>query len=288
MFNGSEATLALKGFIKNMLRIFLTLNLFLLAFNSAAWNMQGHQVIAQIAYDHLTPKAKTMCSYYLKSRSKKSLNASFLAAAVWADIIRYRNVNWYDALHYIDIPFSDDNTSLPPTENMNAVWGIRHAISILSSKKANAFDKQMALFILIHVVGDIHQPLHAATQVSSRLPHGDLGGNLFPLGKNNIAENLHQYWDRGAGFFIGSNKTQEIINKAHELEQQWACATVINKKKPEQWAKSSHDLAVTQVYQINPNETPNKQYQLNAQNIAQKQALIAGCQLAYILNKLSE
>lgn len=112
------------------------------------------------------------------------------------------------------------------------------------------------------------------------------GGNLFPLGKNNIAENLHQYWDRGAGFFSGSNKIRHIKNKAHQLEQQWTCATVINEKTPEQWAKSSHQLAVNQVYQINPNEIPNKQYQLNAQNIAKKQALIAGCQLAFILNKM--
>ena len=49
---------------------------------------------------------------------------------------------------------------------------------------------------------------------------------------------------------------------------------------------SQDHLIKSGLTQINPNEIPNKQYQLNAQNIAKKQALIAGCQLAFILNKM--
>ena len=86
-------------------------------------------------------------------------------------------------MHYIDIPFSSDGTALPAIDHTNAVWGINHAISILNSNKSNAGDKKLALRLLIHVVGDIHQPLHAVTRVSSQLPEGDLGGNLFPLGR---------------------------------------------------------------------------------------------------------
>ncbi|MGL5742868.1 MAG: S1/P1 nuclease [Legionella sp.] len=51
---------------------------------------------------------------------------------------------------------------------------------MLSSKHTNAADKRFALRLLIHVVGDVHQPLHAITRVSTQLPKGDMGGNLFP------------------------------------------------------------------------------------------------------------
>lgn len=250
--------------------------------------MQGHQVVAQIAYDHLTPETKKMCHRYLNPQSKKSLNKTFIAAATWLDVIRFRNLHWYDTFHYIDIPFSNDGTALPAIESTNAIWGINNAISVLSSKKSNTGDKRLALLMIIHLVGDIHQPLHAVTKVSNQLPQGDLGGNLFLLGENDVGGNLHKYWDNGAGFFTGYNHIGQVKYKARLLEQKWSCSEFKNQDKPEQWAKDSHQLAVSQVYQINPKEIPSKEYQLNAQKTIQKQTVIAGCRLAMLLNKLTQ
>lgn len=250
--------------------------------------MQGHQVIAQIAYDHLTPNAKKMCHKYLRSSSKRTLNTNIIAASTWLDRIKYKNIHRYDALHYIDIPFSTEDRELPAVENINAVWGINNAISLLSTKRINKSDKRLALLILIHLVGDIHQPLHAITKVSKQFPKGDFGGNLFLLGKNRIASNLHQYWDSGAGLFKGYNRAQQIKSRARLLEKKYPCDTFVLPQNPEQWAKASHLLAINHVYKINLKEKPNRQYQLEAQAIAQKQTVIAGCQLATLLNAIAK
>ncbi|WP_058534999.1 S1/P1 nuclease [Legionella saoudiensis] len=271
-----------------MKRISYLLILGLMALNSYGWNMQGHQVVAQVAYDNLTPQAKEMCRRILNSRSKKSSNANFIAAAIWLDQIRFKNVHWYDTFHYINTPFAEDDTTLPSVERSNAIWGIKNAIAALSAKKSSAADKRLSLLILIHLVGDIHQPLHTATKVSHRLPKGDLGGNLFPLGNNRVGSNLHQYWDNGAGFFIGRRKIGQIKFKARLLEQRWPCNQISTLNNPGQWAKASHELATSQAYHIYPKEIPSKQYQQRAQSLIQKQTATAGCRLASVLNELAK
>ena len=55
--------------------------------------------------------------------------------------------------------------------------------------------KSFALRLLIHYVGDIHQPLHATSRVDENYPSGDRGGNLFTLPSKKTAKNLHAVWD---------------------------------------------------------------------------------------------
>ncbi len=271
-----------------MMRLFLFVFLGLLALNCNAWNAMGHQLVGQIAYDNLTPKAKLMCNKYNRSFNKSAPIGNFVVAATWLDTMRAKDVHWFDSLHYIDIPFTNEETPLPKIAEMNALVGIKQAIAVLKSQKSSSVDKGMSLRILIHVVGDIHQPLHTAALVTNKLPHGDLGGNLFPLSKNPIGINLHQYWDNGGGILIGQSKKFQVKNKALQLEQKWSCKIANTQMKPEQWVKSSHDLALSQVYKINPDSAPDKRYQLNAQNISQKQILLAGCRLANLLNEIAD
>ncbi len=271
-----------------MIRILGTLLLLFVAFNNYAWNALGHQLIAQIAYDNLTPKARQMCDEFNRPLNSSSPNLNFVTAAVWLDQIRGNDVHWFDSLHYIDIPFSKDHTKLPPIQEINALWGIKQAISVLSSQKSSLADKELSLRILTHLLGDIHQPLHTVTKISKRLPKGDLGGNLYQLSKNPIGSNLHQYWDNGAGILIGQSKKFQVRNKASQLEQKWSCRLANMKKKPQQWIKESHQLAITQVYTVRSHQIPDKKYQLNAQNITQKQILFAGCRLASLLNNIAK
>ncbi|HHF7375306.1 S1/P1 nuclease [Legionella bozemanae] len=271
-----------------MSRIICILVCCLVTLSSYAWNAAGHKVVAQIAYDNLSPSARTMCYKYLRSRSQNTPNSSFVSSSTWMDEIRWREVYWYDVMHYIDIPFSSDGTHLPPIESTNAVKTIKQATSVLSSKKTSPSDKKLALRMLIHITGDIHQPLHAITRVSAQHPKGDLGGNLFLLGKNPVGNNLHQYWDNGAGFFLGQFDEARVKNTALQLEQKMPCSMIGAEIKPAKWAKMSHKLAIKNVYQLNPNETPSDKYQENAQQLIQKQATYAGCRLAALLNKIAQ
>ncbi|HAU1652434.1 TPA: S1/P1 nuclease [Legionella pneumophila] len=271
-----------------MIRNLLVLFFLFIANAGYSWNAVGHQLVAQIAYDNLTPQAKRMCDLYSHSKLKTSANVNFVKSASWLDSIRAHDVHWFDALHYIDIPFSRDETPLPALPEINALWGIKQAIAVLSSNKANNADKKLSLRILVHLVGDIHQPLHTVTKISKKLPNGDLGGNLFQLGKNPIGNNLHQYWDNGGGILIGQDKFFQIKNKAKQLEKKWSCQSASKVKNPQQWINASHQLALTKVYKVSVYQVPPKQYQLNTQNITEKQILLAGCRLAYLLNNIAE
>lgn len=259
----------------------------LVALTGHAWNAVGHQLVAQIAYDNLTPKAKKLCDKYNSALNKSSRSGNFVHAATWLDSIRARDVHWYDSLHYIDIPFSDDGTALPPIAEINALVGIKQALDVLKSNKASTVDKGLSLRVLIHVVGDIHQPLHTVSHITANLPKGDLGGNLFALGSNPIGTNLHQYWDNGGGILIGQSSKQQIKNKARQLQDRWSCTAAKKLNKPEQWVNTSHNAALNVVYKLRPGSVPSKGYQLTAQNLTQKQIVLAGCRLASLLNSLN-
>ncbi len=256
--------------------------------SSYSWNAMGHKLVAQIAYDHLTPEAKSMCDKYTRSYNGTAKKGNFVSVASWMDLIRKKDIHWFDSLHYIDKPFTLDNSSLPVIQDANALWGIKQAIIVLSSDKATLADKGLSLRILTHLIGDIHQPLHTVTQVSKKFPQGDLGGNLFPLGKNPVGNNLHKYWDNGAGILMGRSKQITVQNKARKLENKWSCSSLAYKaKKPYQWVNASHQLALKEVYKVAPNKIPGKSYQINAQNITQKQVFLAGCRLASVLNEIA-
>lgn len=271
-----------------MMKFFIALFFAFGVISSYAWNAMGHQLVAQVAYDNLTPAAKNMCDKYTRSYNTKSSGGSFVSAASWMDSIRNKDIHWFDSLHYIDKPFTLDDSPLPEVQASNALWGIKQAIIVLSSDKTSLADKGLSLRILTHLIGDIHQPLHTVTKVSKKFPQGDLGGNLFKLAKNPIGDNLHKYWDNGAGILIGQRKKFQVQNKARQLESTWSCTMANKETKPRQWISASNQLALKEVYKVAANKAPGKQYQLNAQNITQKQILLAGCRLASILNEISQ
>lgn len=270
-----------------MSRIVYGLIIWLCAFSAFSWNATGHKLVAQIAYDHLTPEAKTLCNQYNRAVNKFSRSGSFVVAATWLDAIRAKDIHWFDSLHYIDIPFSNDGTPLPAIPESNALQGIKHALDVLKSPKSTLNDKGLSLRVLIHIVGDIHQPLHTVSQITNALPKGDLGGNLFLLGKNPIGMNLHQYWDNGGGILIGQSKTFQIQNKAKQLEKKWSCSIANKLTNPQQWVDAAHLAALDEVYTLSPGTIPSKNYQLNAQNLTEKQIVFAGCRLASLLNSLA-
>lgn len=184
-----------------------------------AWNALGHQLVAQIAYDHLSTHARKVCNQYNQAMDKVYKPQSFTNAAVWLDTLRYQGINWFSTMHYVDLPFSPDGSEEPLPPEINAVWAIEKSRTTLLNKYATDFDKGVALRVILHVVGDLHQPLHASTCVSADFPQGDRGGNLMRLQKNPIGKNLHSYWDKGGGFLLNKRKSPiELKTKAAMIE----------------------------------------------------------------------
>lgn len=270
----------------------LTVFIIIWAFQSVSafgWNALGHRLIAQIAYDQMTNQARDRFNGYNHAMDKVYKPLSFINAAVWLDTLRYQDIAWFETMHYIDLPFSEDGSPLPP-QKINAVWAIQKATKLLLNPYASVFDKGIACRILLHVVGDVHQPLHTASRVSHRFPEGDRGGNLVLLHSNTIAKNLHSYWDRGAGLLSFRKKpTQTQINAmAKQIEVQWPCVST-DDTTPMHWAEESHALAINKAYKpLGGNGVLDEDYQSASQQIVVKQLSLAGCRLGALLNQIEK
>ncbi len=249
------------------------------------WNAQGHRMIAQIAYDRLSDHAREVLTRYNQALDKVYKPMNFVNAATWLDQLSYQDIKWYSVMHYIDLPFSQDGTALPNTEEINALWAIENAIHLIQNKYPTDFDKGIALRVLIHVVGDIHQPMHAITRVSKDLPMGDRGGNLVPLYKNAIANNLHAYWDRGGGLLKESHRNSK--KKMRTIQSAIICESDKMDLVPAHWAEASHQIAISIAYHLLPEDhIPTSRYQQLTQKAAEQQIILAGCRLSVLLEQI--
>src|SRR5262249_54986327 len=158
----------------------------------------------------------------------------FMVAATWADRIKShpdyhtdgthngnrppndpsagQNIGYDDFArhkywHFIDKPFSDDHTMLPPIPTPNAQTQIAKFRAVLASTDPNMEQlKSYDLSWLLHLVGDLHQPLHSSTRVSATKTEGDDGG----LGvKLTSPANLHKFWDDVLG---GGDRPSTALN----------------------------------------------------------------------------
>ncbi len=268
----------------------LTGILLVLAFKLFAWNALGHRLVAQIAYDHMTVEAKQKFNRMNHQLDKIYRPQSFVNAATWLDTVKYQeDVNWFDSMHYVNQFFSTDGTALPTLQKVNAVWAIDQATKTLNSNKSYPFDKAIALRVLIHVTGDLHQPLHGAAKVSQAYPDGDLGGNLFHLGANPVADNLHSYWDQAGGLFKSKKRISQaqLAKKAQSLEKQFPCQQEAVQTSAKDWLAESHKLAISVAYDLKSNEKPSLIYQKETQQITSQRVALAGCRLAVLLNQMA-
>jgi hypothetical protein len=258
------------------------------------WGVTGHLVIAQIAYDNLTPNARSHVDQLTKtfSNSYPAFN-TFELMADWPDEIRNQNINAFNSWHFINRPLSFSYQRYAHYEKENVVWAISQSQQVLQSSTASPVSQAMFLAFLAHFVGDVHQPLHTVTLYSKQFPKGDQGGNLYLI-QSPLAQNLHAYWDLGAGFYFNNRGTndlsmQGIPTLAKKIEQDYPAASFEgeqNNTNPKEWSYQSYQLAKNFVYQARYNKTISNDYQQQAQVIVEKQTALAGYRLAAILNQI--
>jgi hypothetical protein len=282
----------------------------LLAAPAPAWNGTGHRVIAAIAYDRLTGQARAQVDGLLRKHpdfATLSGREAFLAASVWPDTIKSdsrfyddtrpnarptpllpgfpsmaRHTNW----HYIDIPFSPDGTPLKPPQSPNALEQLRRILKILGPADAEAY---YDLPWLIHIEGDVHQPLHCTSRFLKSQPDGDAGGNSVFV---NPGRNLHALWDD----IVGAETSDAFINRmaagitADYVQQHGAHPRLA--RDPKRWIDEGFQLAKSEVYTFGT-ETGSREhpvalpagYEINARRVARVQLAVAGFRLADALNR---
>jgi len=189
--------------------------------------------------------------------------------------------------HFIDVPFSPDNTTLglvpyPNVETETAVF--RQTLSSSAALKLKSYD----VVWLLHLVGDIHQPLHCTSRFTSSEPHGDSGGNAVKFCSTtdqSCTGNLHSFWDNLLG--PSSATPQQVAVVAAAL----AAVTVSNDDLDvHTWVDESFALAQSVTYANPPvgnGAGPfryDQSYADSAKGVAEKRVVQAGLRLANILN----
>lgn len=290
---------------------------------AAAWDDLGHMMVGAVAYDRLTPEARQKVAALLKLNpqygawvadvpQQEQPRIAFLRASRWPDDIKRdpayeqdgsdggnrpsgreaaRNVGYADKLmhkywHFVDLPFSADDTALldPPAPNAKTQIALfRHTLkSSASSDELKSYD----LVWLIHLVADVHQPLHAASRFDRAHPEGDAGGNRvlvcsIPCQR---PEKLHAFWDHVLGV---STDTATAIQKARELPVADPQLASVGDERV--WIQESFEAARVQVYAA-PVAVGGGPYELTdaylaaAQDLAAQRIALAGVRLANLLN----
>ena len=194
----------------------------------------------------------------------------------------YGDLNRHKYWHFIDTPFTQDGTaplSAIPSPNAETEIAIfRQTLTSNSSDKLKSYD----LVWLLHLVGDVHQPLHSSTRVGAADLEGDNGGNNVKLAAP--SSELHAFWDGLPG---DSSNIADVITYGKTL----AAADPLLAKKADasDWIKESFDIAQTTVYStpIGTNDGPftiTPAYKAKAQTIAAERVELAGERLANLIN----
>ena len=177
-------------------RLALLLSLWIACtFPAFPWWETGHQTIARIASAHLTPAARTRIARILEIQDAPETVADALAKiSTWAD--ETKNETQTGSWHYIDLTLQDHKSDIAercPHDNC-APARVRLFAAQLSGHPAHPANTRWsqldALRYLVHLVGDIHQPLHDISDTDVRRNCEVLEP---PIGK---AKNVHALWDR--------------------------------------------------------------------------------------------
>lgn len=293
-----------------------------------AWDISGHMIVAQVAYSRLNTNAAAHVAQlasqvsYDDGHTVHHYNAVNVAG--WADDIKHSftdpNKGHYKNWHFIDLGVPDSHLDLlttPPSLTMtdgDIVSALKKCVGVIQGQAdSNIPDEATALALIMHLVGDIHQPLHCSAHYYAPGHPGnahDLGGNAIGILKfSDTYTNLHSFWDKA--YKVKRSWLTRVISSEKDLKTfsttpndpdvtTWAqavinfapAATVDLKPDFEAWAKETHALGSSEAYgklsgdiETSP-RTLTASYVKNARKVAQTQICLAGFRLAELLNGL--
>lgn len=292
-----------------------------------AWNKAGHMLTGAIAFqvlqqdkdDKTIARVVALLQHHPEAgrwnKFRQMLPKAdrelylFMQAARWPDDARddpefYPPNADYDKLHYINFPYKPNgqpaSVKTRAPDNLNIFRGYADKLGIVNSKAKDA-DRAIALCWLVHLIGDVHQPLHTTSLFSTKFKNGDRGGTLFFIrakeGKSPIS--LHKYWD---DLLLSSQNLQDVKNYAIELRSRKEFAreklTELASTNFQDWAvKESVEIAKEVAYRNGKLDGGTQQakapalpedYPTVAQPVAERRAVLAGYRMATTLRKSFE
>jgi hypothetical protein len=306
--------------------LFLLIACFVLTSPALGWDDAGHKLTGYIAWQQMSPPARARAIKILRSAPEDSdlsvffvqdsrseaarQRELFMIATTWADIVRdrdfkvrygkYHKGDW----HYADTFWRMTNGRIEILNDTGEAKGkavdqLYVFDKVLRSASASDADKAIALAWVLHLGGDIHQPLHTSARVTDTEPKGDQGGNLFlltPAGAPRTEQvNLHWFWDS----IVGRNIARK--NDACDSDYLPAIADAMMKKYPKakmqsrlklgqfnDWQQEGFKIASTELFPATliRNQMPTEAYKKRAFQISQEQIALAGYRLGEMLEQI--
>ena len=274
----------------------LALVLLLAAPLASAWGPQGHRTIGAIADRLLTPEARAQVLQILADDRDKfgnpSARTTLEAVSVWADEVRGSSAD-RPAWHYDDIPIcgTEAKARYCPDGQCNSEQ-LKRLTAVLGDSRSPARERDEALKWIVHLLGDIHQPLHAAN-------NADLGGNRVAVALEGIhtrgRDTLHKAWDNDLVQLVLHTRDHQrpppdiepLASEAAHLERE------VGQGTPDSWARESNNLARNVAYRYPGfacNSVPgaivvlDAAYLDDAELVVRERLLLAGARLATLLN----
>ncbi len=281
-------------------RFFLTGFLIAASGPALAWGDLGHAVVAMIAYHHLTLPARRMRSIACSPATVSSLHSPPTSRAAPPGRDKYRLSHRETAAwHFVDLEIDKPDlaaacSGFPASPPHAASQGpaqdcvvdkIEEFARELKNPATPAPERLLALKFILHFVGDMHQPLHAAD-------HSDRGGNCIALSPSPDGDvtNLHAYWDVTTVNALG-HSAPDIAAKL-DAKITPADIRAWSAGGPRDWAMQSFAIGKRDAYNLPSRPTCaqpgavalSPSYQTTAETDAAHQLSVAGIRLAYVLN----
>jgi len=236
-----------------------------------AWAKTGHRVVAEIADHYLTDEAAQAVEDILGPESMAE-------AADWADFMRSDPDDFWrreaNPWHYVTIPADEKYADITPPPEGNAITALEHFRAIALDESQPLEQRQLALRFIIHLVGDLQQPLHAGNGT-------DRGGNFFICYFFEDLTNLHEVWDELLINYEELSYTEWTAWLTSKITAEnilvWSAST------PAQWADESAAIRDT----IYPDHQILKwEYVYQTRPILRQQLSKGGVRLAAYLNEM--
>lgn len=258
-----------------MKKTVIVLIFFCMPFMAGAWGVLGHRIVGQVADQYINAKTRKAIQQLLG-------NESIAMSANWADFVKSdTNYKYLSNWHYVnlraDLSKNEVFNFLDQETGPNIYNKINEMVKVLKNSKSTMVQKKLALRMLIHMVGDLHQPMHTAR-------FEDLGGNKIQLSWFGEKSNLHQVWDDGLVNFQQLSYTEYAKSINYPTAAQFTT-----------WQKSSLKECVFESYQIcnkiyatgiKNDDKLSYKYNFDWIETVNQQMLKGGIRLAKILNDI--
>ncbi len=250
--------------------LLLSFNAFMFGNTNPIWGKTGHRVVGAIADDYL--KSST------KRALKKILDQESLAlVSTFADEIK--SDDRYDKFkpwHYVNMPLDSDYESSEKNPEGDLVTGIAYCKSVIKDPSSSKADKAFYLKMLIHLIGDLHQPLHIGLKT-------DRGGNDVLVEWKSEPSNMHRVWDTDLIEDFGMSYSELAENRPYFTKQE---IKNIQKGSTLDWVAETHKLTKQVYASAKAGDHLGYRYTYDHFGIVKTQLHKAGIRLAEVLNEL--